>query len=109
MMLELLLPPQDLTLAQFILAAAPSPSKRCWVVRPKRTRWSQPFPLSYLATPIPFSQRNDPRTNAPSGCGEGVTAHVRTFLHGTGRITLSIATLPHGEALPGEEKQQVWE
>ena len=55
----------------------------------------------------PPPQRHDPRTNTSSGCGEGVTAHVRTFLHGNGRITLSIATLPHGEALPGEEKQQV--
>ncbi|GAX78095.1 hypothetical protein CEUSTIGMA_g5537.t1 [Chlamydomonas eustigma] len=75
--------PQDLTLAQFITAASPSASKRCWV-------------------------RHDPRTNTSSGCGEGVTAHVRTFLHGIGRITLSIATLPHGEALAGEDKQQVW-
>lgn len=42
-----------------------------------------------------------------AGCGYGVTCHVRTFLHGCSRITLSIATLPSTEALPGEERGQV--
>jgi hypothetical protein len=37
-----------------------------------------------------------------------VTAHVRTFLHGGARITLSIATLPGAEALPGEDRGVVW-
>ena len=55
------------------------------------------------------AQRHDPKTNTSSGCGEGVTAHVRTFLHGSSRITRSIATLPNGETLPGEDKQQVCE
>jgi hypothetical protein len=43
-----------------------------------------------------------------AGCGDGVTAHVRTFLHGGARITLSIATLPGAEALPGEDRGVVW-
>jgi hypothetical protein len=42
-----------------------------------------------------------------AGCGYGVTCHVRTFLHGCSRITLSIATLPSSDALPGEERGQV--
>eukprot|EP00879_Flechtneria_rotunda_P010433 GHRR01010909.1.p1 GENE.GHRR01010909.1~~GHRR01010909.1.p1 ORF type:complete len:2140 (+),score=1004.14 GHRR01010909.1:414-6833(+) len=64
----------DLSLAGFIVAAAPHPQKRC---------------------------------QGP-GCGDGVSSHVRTFLHGGSRITLSIATLPPSEALPGEERGQVW-
>lgn len=43
------------------------------------------------------------------GCGDGVTCHVRTFLHAGSRITLSIATLPANEALPGEDRGQVRE
>jgi hypothetical protein len=43
-----------------------------------------------------------------TGCGDGVTCHVRTFLHGSCRITMSIATLPSHDALPGEERGQVW-
>lgn len=43
-----------------------------------------------------------------TGCGDGVTCHVRTFLHGGCRITMSIATLPSHDALPGEERGQVW-
>jgi hypothetical protein len=42
-----------------------------------------------------------------NGCGYGVTCHVRTFLHGCSRVTLSIATLPSSDALPGEERGQV--
>lgn len=40
-------------------------------------------------------------------CADGVTAHVRTFLHGSARITISIATVAASEALPNEDKQQV--
>lgn len=43
-----------------------------------------------------------------TGCGDGVTCHVRTFLHGSCRLTMSIATLPSNEALPGEDRGQVW-
>eukprot|EP00878_Enallax_costatus_P033894 GHUV01037475.1.p1 GENE.GHUV01037475.1~~GHUV01037475.1.p1 ORF type:complete len:790 (+),score=270.19 GHUV01037475.1:181-2550(+) len=64
----------DLSLAAFIVAAAPHAQKKC----------QQP------------------------GCGDGVTCHVRTFLHAGSRITLSIATLPANEALPGEDRGQVW-
>ncbi|KIY91826.1 1-phosphatidylinositol-4-phosphate5-kinase [Monoraphidium neglectum] len=65
---------RDLSLAGFIVAAAPHAQKKC----------------------------------AAAGCGDGVTAHVRTFLHADARVTLSIATLPAGEALPGEERGQIW-
>eukprot|EP00798_Chlamydomonas_sp_ICE-L_P025226 gene25226-10872_t len=64
----------DLSLKQFIVAAAPHPNKRC----------------------------------GTAGCGEGVSSHVRTFLHGNARITMSIATLPPSAALPGEDQQQIW-
>jgi len=33
---------------------------------------------------------------------------VRTFLHCDARITLSIASLPATEALPGAERGQIW-
>jgi hypothetical protein len=33
---------------------------------------------------------------------------VRTFLHGSCRLTMSVATLPSDEALPGEDRGQVW-
>jgi hypothetical protein len=66
--------PSDLSLAGFIVAAAPHAAKKC---------------------------------QAP-GCGDGVTAHVRTFLHGDSRLTLSVATLPAADALPGADRGQIW-
>jgi len=42
-----------------------------------------------------------------ANCSDGVTAHVRSFLHGSARITISIATVAASEALPNEDKQQV--
>lgn len=41
-------------------------------------------------------------------CGDGVTAHLRTFLHNPGRVTLSVSQLPAGKELPGSDKGQVW-
>lgn len=41
-------------------------------------------------------------------CGDGVTAHLRTFLHNTGRVTLSVSQMPAGKELPGSDKGQVW-
>ncbi len=41
-------------------------------------------------------------------CGDGVTAHLRTFLHNTGRVTLSVSQTPAGKELPGSDKGQVW-
>ncbi len=41
-------------------------------------------------------------------CGDGVTAHLRTFLHNRGRVTLSVSQLPGGKELPGSDKGQVW-
>ncbi|DBA97431.1 hypothetical protein WJX77_010396 [Trebouxia sp. C0004] len=41
-------------------------------------------------------------------CGDGVTAHLRTFLHNRGRMTLSVSQLPGGKELPGSDKGQVW-
>ena len=41
-------------------------------------------------------------------CGDGVTAHLRTFLHNRGRVTLSVSQMPAGKELPGADKGQVW-
>ncbi len=41
-------------------------------------------------------------------CGDGVTAHLRTFLHNRGRVTLSVSQLPGGKELSGSDKGQVW-
>ena len=41
-------------------------------------------------------------------CGDGVAAHLRTFLHNRGRVTLSVSQLPGGKELPGSDKGQVW-
>jgi hypothetical protein len=54
-----------------------------------------------------ITPRHANRAQVP-GCGDGVTCHVRTFLHACGRLTMSIATLPAAEALPGEDRGQVW-
>ena len=41
-------------------------------------------------------------------CGDGVTAHLRTFLHNRGRVTLSVSQTQAGRELPGADKGQVW-
>ena len=41
-------------------------------------------------------------------CGDGVTAHLRTFLHNRGRVTLSVSQTQAGRELPGTDKGQVW-
>ena len=43
-----------------------------------------------------------------AACGDGVAAHLRTFLHNRGRVTLSVSQLPAGKELPGADKGQVW-
>ncbi|KAL3149135.1 hypothetical protein ABBQ32_001972 [Trebouxia sp. C0010 RCD-2024] len=43
-----------------------------------------------------------------AACGDGVTAHLRTFLHSKGRVTLSVSQTPAGRELPGSDKGQVW-
>lgn len=43
-----------------------------------------------------------------SACGDGASAHLQTFLHGRGRITLSVSRLPEGQELPGDDKGQIW-
>ena len=43
-----------------------------------------------------------------AACGDGVTAHLRTFLHSKGRVTLSVSQTPAGKELPGSEKGQIW-
>lgn len=43
-----------------------------------------------------------------AACGDGVTAHLRTFLHSKGRVTLSVSQTPAGKELPGSDKGQVW-
>lgn len=64
-------------------------------------------PHSHLDSVHPLKLKRQMLPQA-AGCGDGVTAHVRTFLHGGARITLSIATLPGAEALPGEDRGVVW-
>lgn len=48
------------------------------------------------------------KTCAAPGCGDGAAAHVRTFLARDARLTLSVATLPAADALPGGERGRVW-
>ncbi len=43
-----------------------------------------------------------------TACGDGASAHLQTFLHGRGRITLSVSRLPDGQELPGDDKGQIW-
>ena len=43
-----------------------------------------------------------------AACGDAVTAHLRTFLHSKGRVTLSVSQTQAGKELPGADKGQVW-
>ena len=43
-----------------------------------------------------------------AACGDAVTAHLRTFLHSKGRVTLSVNQTQAGKELPGADKGQVW-
>lgn len=43
-----------------------------------------------------------------AACGDAVTAHLRTFLHSKGRVTLSVSQTQVGKELPGSDKGQVW-
>ena len=43
-----------------------------------------------------------------AACGDTVTAHLRTFLHSKGRVTLSVSQTQAGKELPGADKGQVW-
>ena len=43
-----------------------------------------------------------------AACGDAVTAHLRTFLHSKGRVTLSVSQTQAGKELPGSDKGQVW-
>lgn len=52
---------------------------------------------AYLAVAFP---RPDRKCASP-GCGDGFTHHLRTFLQGNQRVTLSVAQLPAGSELPG--------
>lgn len=59
---------------------------------------------SFLASAAPVSSRRCKN----SLCGDGPTSHLRTFLHGNGRITMSVTRLPSGKELPGADKGQIW-
>eukprot|EP00803_Ostreobium_quekettii_P003607 evm.model.scf_978.2 EVM.evm.TU.scf_978.2 scf_978:28772-45132(+) len=48
----------------------------------------------------------DSEKHCPHGCWGGNSSHVRTFLHGGMRITLSVVSLPPHEAL--QNSGQVW-
>jgi len=59
---------------------------------------------AYLALAFPGPDRKC----AHPGCGDGFTHHLRTFLQGGQRVTLSVAQLPAGSELPGGESGQLW-
>lgn len=42
------------------------------------------------------------------GCGDGAPAHVRTYAHGGGLLTITVGRLPLNQALPGGEAGQLW-
>ncbi|KAK9819645.1 hypothetical protein WJX72_000689 [[Myrmecia] bisecta] len=59
---------------------------------------------TFLAASAPQPHKQCPQ----AACGDGATSHLRTFLHGTSRITLSVTRLTPEEALPGAKDGQVW-
>lgn len=58
---------------------------------------------SYLATTAPQVQSKC----GQSACGDNATHHLKTFLHGCMRVTLSVTVLPSQE-LPGADRGQIW-
>lgn len=44
---------------------------------------------------------------AQPACGDSATHHLKTFLHGCMRVTLSVTVLSNQE-LPGVERAQIW-
>ena len=42
-----------------------------------------------------------------TACGDNATHHLKTFLHGCMRVTLSVTVLPSQE-LPGADRGQIW-
>lgn len=58
---------------------------------------------SYLGTIVPKVQA---KCIQPA-CGDPATYHLKTFLHGCMRVTLSVTVLPNQE-LPGVERAQIW-
>ncbi|GMH44770.1 hypothetical protein BSKO_12722 [Bryopsis sp. KO-2023] len=50
----------------------------------------------------------DATKRCPHGCGGGNSSHVRTFLHGGMRLTVSVVSLPHDKELPGEGELWFW-
>ena len=55
-----------------------------------------------------FVAASAPQKCPHPACGDGVSSHLRTFLHNRGRITLSINQTAPGKELPGADKGQVW-
>lgn len=58
---------------------------------------------SYLATTAPQVQGKCLQT----ACGDNATHHLKTFLHGCMRVTLSVTVLPTQD-LPGADRGQIW-
>ncbi len=59
---------------------------------------------SYLASTAPQVQKKC----AQPACGDPATHHLKTFLHGRTRVTLSVTVVPAAQALPGAERGQIW-
>ena len=59
---------------------------------------------SYLASTAPQVQKKC----AQPACGDPATHHLKTFLHGRTRVTLSVTVVPAPQALPGAERGQIW-
>ena len=59
---------------------------------------------SYLASTAPQVQKKC----AQPACGDPATHHLKTFLHGRTRVTLSVTVVPAAQALPDADHGQIW-
>ena len=59
---------------------------------------------AFLESASPHQQKTCPH----QGCGDGATAHLHSFLHMSGMITLSITQLPPDQELPGGPEGRIW-
>ena len=59
---------------------------------------------SYLASTAPQVQKKC----AQPACGDPATHHLKTFLHGRTRVTLSVTVVPAAQALPDADRGQIW-
>ena len=69
-----------------------------------RCRRADESVASYLASTAPQVQKKC----AQPACGDPATHHLKTFLHGRTRVTLSVTVVPAPQALPDAEHGQIW-